>query len=94
MADAGIGIADVLLVIGPSVCACCQQCAAHMLSHHTSLTSRGRRTENMPPSCDMAGANVLLQGYEVQYVRPQRGSSRFSKKYVVVDAGLVCPSAQ
>lgn len=36
MAEAGIGIADALLLIGPSV-------------------SRGRRTENMPLSCDMAG---------------------------------------
>ena len=24
------------------------------------LTSRGRRTENMPPSCDMMGAVVVL----------------------------------
>jgi hypothetical protein len=34
MAEAGIGIADALLLIGPRV-------------------SRGRRTENMPLSCDM-----------------------------------------
>jgi hypothetical protein len=36
MADAGIGIADVLLAMGPSVCACCQQRAAHMLNYHVS----------------------------------------------------------
>jgi hypothetical protein len=42
MAEAGIGMADVLLLIGPSV-------------------SRGRRTENMPPSCDMLGAYIVLQ---------------------------------
>lgn len=64
MADAGIGIADVLLAVGPSVCTCCQQRAAHILHRHIrSLTSRGRRTENMPPSCDMAGATVVLQSY-------------------------------
>ena len=72
MADAGIGMADVLLAIGPSVCTCCQQCAAHILHHHIrSLTSRGRRTENMPPSCDMVGATVVWQSYEVQYMSPR-----------------------
>ena len=43
MAEAGIGIADALLLIGPSV-------------------SRGRRTENMPLSCDMAGVCVVVCG--------------------------------
>lgn len=41
MAEAGIGIADALLLIGPSV-------------------SRGRRTENMPLSCDMAGVYAVM----------------------------------
>ena len=41
MAEAGIGIADALLLIGPSV-------------------SRGRRTENMPLSCDMVGVYVVV----------------------------------
>lgn len=43
MAEAGIGIADALLLIGPSV-------------------SRGRRTENMPLSCDMTGVCVVVCG--------------------------------
>jgi hypothetical protein len=43
MAEAGIGIADALLLMGPSV-------------------SRGRRTENMPLSCDMAGVCVVVCG--------------------------------
>ena len=46
MAEAGIGIADALLLIGPSV-------------------SRGRRTENMPLSCDMVGVFVLVCGVDV-----------------------------
>ena len=63
MADAGIGMADVLLLIGPSVCVCCQRCAPYILNHHTSLTSRGLRTENIPPSCDMVGAYVVFFQY-------------------------------
>lgn len=43
MAEAGIGIADALLLIGPKV-------------------SRGRRTENMPLSCDMVGVCVVVCG--------------------------------
>lgn len=46
MAEAGIGIADALLLIGPSV-------------------SRGRRTENMPLSCDMMGVYVVVCGVVV-----------------------------
>ena len=46
MAEAGIGIADALLLIGPSV-------------------SRGRRTENMPLSCDMMGVYVVVSGVVV-----------------------------
>jgi hypothetical protein len=51
MAEAGIGMADVLLLIGPSV-------------------SRGRRTENMPPSCDMLGAYIVFQVFGFQCVSP------------------------
>lgn len=56
MADAGIGIAETLLLIAPSVCKPDQYFASCDQVQCAFPTSRGRRTENMPPSWDMTGA--------------------------------------
>lgn len=55
MAEAGIGIADALLLIGPSVYAYRQFLRGLLSVGACFPTSRGRRTENMPLSCDMMG---------------------------------------
>lgn len=55
------------------------------------LTSRGRRTENMPPSCDMTGATMVLQVCNFQLYLSKAG---LVVVYVVVDLRLACPSAR
>jgi hypothetical protein len=58
------------------------------------------RVAGAPRTCLLLAtwrARFVLQVCEFQYVRPQKGSSRFFKKYVVVDRVLVCavcPSAR